>query len=512
VARPLLPTAALAAGALLLLAGCSVDVEGAACATPFAPGQCPEGQACGNDRVCSERAAACAAPEAHCCPEGTEGCAASGLRCGDGSIQRCAGPADDGDGVCGTWIASVTCTPGLVCGAGVGGALACLCPEPEGASIVADAVEGSPADAARPPTGAHVGAGWAAPASCRFRSLADALDAAAARGSGGTVDAVGAFRTSLEPRALAVPAGVTLRPLVPGEPVAIEVDGAVGAALELRAGASVQDVVVRSVHPDASGDGLAAACADATPISLARVRVEHALDAGRLAAGLRVAAPCAVSASGLEVAGAAVGIDAAGGRLTLESTRIEESAAEGIRAYGTELVVADSLLRGNQDGGLVTQSLQLLDVRNTLVCGNLSASLRGEPFVARTAGGVVLRGNPPMSPVVFRGNRIYGNSGDQVLVVGAAASNPWVLDGAADAASCAADANVFAEYPADPAARGLFAASATVQARYDAWAGVTPTPPPIGRDFEPASSVDAGVSGGGPARFCPPPDSLPACD
>ncbi len=54
------------------LAACSVDLEGAACASD---GDCPSGQACGFDRTCSEAAKAC---PAGACRVGEDACAADG--------------------------------------------------------------------------------------------------------------------------------------------------------------------------------------------------------------------------------------------------------------------------------------------------------------------------------------------------------------------------------------------------------------------------------------------------
>jgi hypothetical protein len=536
--------ALLALGAGLLLAACSVDVEGARCTTPFGAGQCPDGQGCGNDGVCTGTAAACAAPEAHCCPEGTVGCAASAPRCAGPTIERCGGAADGADVVCGAWVAVETCGAGFECRED-GGAPACLCPA-AGTTVVADAAAGSAVEAEPPPTGAPSGA----PA-CRFRSLAAALDAAAARAPGATVDAVGAFRTSLEGRALAVPAGVTLRPLA-GEAAAIEVDGPVSPALALAAGAGVEDLVVRSVSASAEGDAIAATgCADATRVSIARVRVEHGAGANRLGAGLRVAAPCLVGASDLTVDGATVGLAvseegapaahadvsltgaalrACGrgaelglGRVTFTSSTIEDNATEGILATGAELTLAGSRVRRNGDGGLVVSSAQGLDVQDTIVCGNQAATPRGGS-VARPAGGVVLGGNPPSSAPAFRGNRIFGNAGDQVLVH-EAPDAAWRLDGAAEASTCAVDANAIFGYPAEPppsasSPRGLYAAGADVSALFNAWQSTEPrtngAPTPWdfgGRDYESSDGSIAVGTGTGTVRYCPTlPDPLPSCD
>jgi hypothetical protein len=370
---------------------------------------------------------------------------------------------------------------------------------PEGA-LVADAEQGSPADATPPPTGAAEGAGFVALPSCRFRSLADALDAAAARGSGAVVEAAGAFRTSLEPRPLAVPAGVTLRPR-PGAAAALEVDAAGAAALRLAAGATVEDLVVRSADPAAAGDALAAACADGTPISLARVRVEHAEGAGRLAAGLRVSAPCAVQAADLAVSGARTGVVADGGAVALVRARVEGCEAEGVTATSAEATISDSRIARNGDGGLVLQFSRKVDLQRNVICGNGATTAR-VPSVTDRLGALVLVDEPPPA-VVFEANRVFGNAGDQVLVVGSASG--WDLTGAADLSGCQDLANYLAGYSGTW--RGLFAARATVDARFNAWASAIPS---AGRDYEASNGT---VEAGGTTESCgAPPSPLPTCD
>jgi hypothetical protein len=317
----------------------------------------------------------------------------------------------------------------------------------------------------------------------------------------------------------------------------VEVDAAGAAALRLAAGATVEDLVVRSADPAAAGDALAAACADQAPVSLARVRVEHAEGAGRLAAGLRVSAPCAVTASSLTVDGAAVGIlvsgdetpgadvalvgatlrgcgrgvDLGAGRLAITGSAVEDSEAEGIVASAAtgdrELTVVDTRVAHNGDGGLLLRFNDRLELRGTTICGNSAVTPRATGFTDRLGGGIVLLDDPPPA-LVFRGNRVFSNAGDQILV--AAAVQRWPLDGAATRAACGetADANYLGGYLGS-SARGLYAASAEVDARFNRWASPAPAPT---RDYEAVNgAVEAGV---GDEQYCPNPNpgAVPTCD
>jgi hypothetical protein len=110
--------APIAAALALLGAACSVKTEGAPCADD---GQCPSGQACGFDKVCSKEAASC--PPTKCivdeCSPGT-----------DPAPREC---KVDAAGICATLqpASPATCGPGRACGV-LGGVADCI-----GVSIVA---------------------------------------------------------------------------------------------------------------------------------------------------------------------------------------------------------------------------------------------------------------------------------------------------------------------------------------------------------------------------------------
>ena len=198
-----------------LLAACQVPTDGARCDSDS---NCPSGQACGNDRTCSERAAACAATR--CTPGAT--------RCGtQGAVERCT----DADKTCGTWTAE-PCAAGLSCGA-LSGAHACECLPAEGGILVADPAAGSALPYAT---------GRDSPAQCRFARLGDALAAAT---PGTTVRAAGAppggtvafSKSAGETLPLTIPAGVTLTSdaATGGGRYVVRMDDAQGVALQAQA-------------------------------------------------------------------------------------------------------------------------------------------------------------------------------------------------------------------------------------------------------------------------------------
>lgn len=159
-----------ALAAALLLAGCSVDVEGAPCRVPWQGGDCPDGQACGNDLRCSTRALSCAAAGAHCVPGAQSECVAVPVDAGPDHVASRHCTAEDP--VCGLRVVEdCTARQGMVCGQRDAAAALCECPDATGPiALVADATLGSP-DARRPPFPRGVG-----PPECRFGNLWDAME------------------------------------------------------------------------------------------------------------------------------------------------------------------------------------------------------------------------------------------------------------------------------------------------------------------------------------------------
>jgi hypothetical protein len=468
----------------LLAAACSVDVEGAACTVIGSAAECPGGQVCGTGRTCSARASSCTP------------CSAGARACEDGAVKECT-PAQDP--ACGTWmtVAGKDCVArGLVCDAAAGPE--CRCAAHEGNVYVVDAaVGGDPANPA--PTGN------ASPAVCRFRSLTIALAAAASSGASATVRLAGAaaeYGTATGDAApIVIPAHVTVttedEPFAPETRVLLVEEGATE-GVSLAAGATLAGVTVRNVSAPAA-IGVRVACGAGDPATIDGVRVESAVGAPKLATGIRLEGECAVTlrdthvlgaaGAGLEVAratrpaaalvegallhGNGVGVRLAQGDLSIARTSIKQSSGTGVDAYGTEvgltkLTVQDSLIFENEDSGVLLSSVDSVRIERTRICGNRAVTSRGTAL--RTAGGLYADGKPP-DELVFKGNMIHGNAGDQVLISDAGAV--WSLGGAADSTGCATEANIFGAYA--PGGYGVVAASAPVTATWNRWSTGKPT-------------------------------------
>lgn len=494
----------LALAAALALAGCQVDVEGAACEVPGAGDQCPSGQRCGNDLRCSTRAASC------------EPCKVGERRCVDGDVRTC----EDGDPVCGAWRVDVDCDTGLEC-RGSGAEAACFCPPSGGAEVVVDPRGGASAGGPAP-TGART------PEACRFPTLEAGL-AAARDGGVPVVVAAGAAAVYPVAATLAVPPGVTLRgddePPAPGRRV-LSLEGELAAGVTLAEGAALSGFTVRNgTAPAAAGVRIACAGAaarledvvigdpgagpeipplaqgiraeGACPVELTRVVVTGASGAGLLVARDAPEHTVVVADSTLEANGE--GVRLTRGDLTLQRVRVDGSAEVGVIAagLGSRLTVDQCTIRGSGDTGVtVSTSLAKVHLLRSNICGNGAVTERGAPYGSRKVGGIYLYGNPPPE-LALLGNAVHGNGGDQVLV---ASSTAWTLDGAAAGASaCSGDANVFAGYASGYV--GVYAASAGVRAIWNAWRG-TATPSP-GTDYAAGGGgvVEAGEQFE-PARFC----------
>ena len=141
---------AIALGLALTAAGCTVDLEGAACRTTGSTDDCPEGQACGTGLTCSRRAASCTP-----CVADRTACQGSD----PGNVYTCSA---EGDPACGTLSAPSGCGDGKVCAPTATGAT-CTC-----SAVIVD------------PAGAEAGT------PCRYASIHGALaQAAGGREAGG---------------------------------------------------------------------------------------------------------------------------------------------------------------------------------------------------------------------------------------------------------------------------------------------------------------------------------------
>jgi hypothetical protein len=257
-ARSLAPALAAA----LLLAACSVDVEGAPCTKPWvASGECPDGQACGNDLRCSTRAFACAASrDAHCVPGAGSECV--GVQVDPDTVHNASRHCTASDPVCGRWVVDdCTARDGMVCGQRDAAAALCECPDPDvdTSVLVADAVQGSP-DASRAPFPRGVG-----PPQCRFASLWDALAATTVFGiaPAKVVAMDGVFVDTRVP--LLVKQQVTLAAADPAHPPTLRGSPGAGSAPLFE----VQGVLdgFRVLGGGAPGIGVQVACRGRVPVS-----------------------------------------------------------------------------------------------------------------------------------------------------------------------------------------------------------------------------------------------------
>jgi hypothetical protein len=308
-------------------------------------------------QACVEQggAAACACPATDACSQ------ANALSCsGDGTQVRQCLPAAQGS-ACLTWQPVLDCTAsGLVCGAG-----ACVCPSNGTNTWVADSAAGSAAGASVGPTGI------AAPAQCRFRSLADALAAATAHGPGATVRlsgwsaaTPGGTATFVEPGALVVGAGVavTTDDATPGTahyavttaaPLAVPL-------LTLGPGASLSGFEIR--NQGATGAAVETACpapSDVAAVSLDTVLVTGAAGSPpvRFASGVRVTGHCPATLSSVTVTGAAtaLSVESAGPDVasTASSCTFGGATVAGVSVVEGRLALTGGSVTGNATGAAV---------------------------------------------------------------------------------------------------------------------------------------------------------------
>jgi hypothetical protein len=515
---------AIALVAALALAACQVGVDGAPCRTLGDAADCPPGQACGNDRRCSARAAGCVSAGTLCeigwaaCTGGAEA---------KERVERCTGAADP---VCGGREIDECTAQGLECGTR-GPFPGCECrPAFEGTEVAADPTHGSIADAFPFPTGS------ASPPACRFRRLGHAIAAAGALG-------VSAVRAHGEPGApavfgdvasgesfpLTIPAGITVRgAAAPAGPSVLRSEGADASKLVALEGELEGFGVEASA---ATGTGVAVSCGGETP-SLADVTVDGG---GSLTRGVQIVGACGADLTRVEVSnvagpallvaageGAPVtvlastfrasspGVEMTGGTLTLgaegdgtSAVQVTENVGDGvvIRGGGTvDVRLLGTLVSANGGTGVVLYLVDVasrLTVRGCDVLANGRTSMRGYgPSPGRPVGGIfVYQPSLATSSFVFEANRVWANGGDQLAFWSPGA---WSI---AAGSSCGPSSNLFA-----CVAPGAYAVAigggGSVDARLTVWPG----------SFDPEQYVSAGVTGY--PDFCnthPAAPALPAC-
>ncbi len=448
--------------AALSLAACHVNVEGAPCSVPGTTTECPSGQACGNDGKCSERAAACVGAQTFCRP----GVTPKRCRASPAAIETCIG-----DDICGTWAAlnGDTCTTGLVC-ALPGGVPSCAC-----AAVSEILVDQSAPSGSLAPTGAPQ------PAECRFKKLGDALAYAATFPppvpAEITVRALGTptpgapIQFAAESFPLVVPHGVTLATSAaqpnPSDWV-ISATAGPHNMIELHDGAVIDGFTLHGAP--ATGNGIVVVCGSTAPATARNI----VLDGGNtLDRGVVVTGTCGVTATQLDVSamtksglyvntGSPVGLTVTGGSLrnNIQSGAevvagelsisgaaarfdISGNGQHGVRAATDQVgpqPIALSLtyvdVHENGEVGVLAKDLtstSSASIASSLLRKNLASSSLSQYGTGRSAGGLLVWGNlpmtqaaPPVPAFAFKGNTVCSNAGDEI---GVFSNDPWPLSG-----------------------------------------------------------------------------------
>lgn len=508
--------------AALALAACQVDVEGARCSAPGTNAECPDGQACGNDNRCSERAAACVVDGTFCRPGQAPRCR------GTSAVEHCSKP----DAVCGGWVilgGEDDCASAqLECRELTPGEPACACRTP--ADFIR--VDATAAPGPLAPTGAD------APSQCRFTKLGDALAYAKdvwIPAHGGASVAVRALGTPApgtpvvfdgESFPLVVAPGVTLATAAaspnPSDWVISANPGASVDVIRLHDGAAVEGFSIRSVS--ATGNGITVSCASSTPTLVRDVIVDgNAV----LARGVSVSGPCgavlervdvsrasgvalevalpssaSVTARGSRFRTSGAGIKTTGGILVLDRdgttpSEVTDNTGNGV-VLGASTVAVDATLSNvlvarNGGTGLFVNMVPVASKLTMISCdvhsnGTAMPVSYGPAGNVRTAGGMLLT-QSALATFRLEMNRIYGNDGgtgaDELAFH---SSGSWPLT----TASCAT-ANAFGCVGSGLAVN---VTTGSVDATYSIWPVISP---PIGGDVTWIPECP------GTAPACPPP-------
>ena len=443
-----------ASGRVCHVAGGGIRCD--ACAVPGTAADCPSGQACGNDALCSAAAKAC--------QDGNTRCAVGATRCTTADPhegETCTGA----DPACGTWASMGCLGQGLWCRA-AGQAAACDCQDP-GADLYVD--PGRPVLAGVTPNGSNANAG------CELASLTEALVLAA---PGTTVHAIAAQSEDV----LVAPGA----PLEVGAGVALVVDAGLwriapttvlpdaGEVVLLHDGAKLSgftiDAMLASPTTAPAGAGVALACGTAAQATLEDVT----LTTNQLKYGVKVSGQCGAKLRNVAIAGprvaaldvespsTAVETEVSGGSFTggpRIGADVAVEPAQGVRVTGGKLelqslaaagldVLAGTfggtpLLLGSSAGAgvLATQSDDAVPITLSISGADISAnggagvvistpaagsavsisgsSLSGNGattyYGSRTAGGVIVAA-VSIPTFAFTGNAVRCNGGDQIGV------------------------------------------------------------------------------------------------
>jgi len=408
-------------------------------------------------------------------------CPAAGAIAGAGCTQG-ASPICGGSGVlecrqapgstCFVWTPGASCaTSQLVCNGG-----ACVCPAATGEVFFADSASGGAAGASPAPTGAQN------PPQCRFVSIEEALARAnAVPLGGGEVRATGASALNpmifLATGALSIGAGVTVTttdsPLGTAN-YTLQAPAGLGANAFVTLGAGATLSGFHLQNDGGTGAALATNCATGSidPVLVNTVRISGAGASNRFSAGLSQASPdCPATLRNADVQGVGHGVDVTAGSLAVEGGAFSGNErhvhAQPGGAIPIAISVSDAILTGASDSavrllGLGTGSTATL-ARNQIRSNAFTTAftVAGGP---RGGGGVVFTG-PFADVVVFAGNELRSNKGDQVLVAASGGTLNLVGDPGCTATPLI---NRFGCYDA-PTGRGIFSNGATVNVDGNSW-------------------------------------------
>jgi len=320
-----------------------------------------------------------------------------------------------------------TCPANTLCAFDADGGASCQCGSNAGSIFYADANEGSLGSDPVRPTGIRE------PANCRFKSLDDALSAANARGPGSTAQAYQDPPLALMRFAAAAPLviapGVTLTSNGGATYYAVTAPSSTMPFLTVSAGSTLSGLQITS--GGASGNAIQSDCSQGSgTVTIAGVVVRGSGPgtASNFATGVYHAGSCALD--------------------------LEASTIEGVNESGVILS---------------TTSTSNVTLRGNVISDN--AATTTYLGAKRKGGGLLFNSEAPASLVV-QGNQVYGNKGDQILVV--PASGSVNLGGGA-----CPSANIIGCYDSSGGV-GIFANTLTVDASNDRWPD---SPPQAGSDF-----------------------------
>lgn len=517
--RHLITLAAVAA-----LAGCSVDVEGAACSDD---GNCPAGQRCGHDGTCSEAAAACPGP---ICQQN---------ECSGQTLRTC---VPDAQGVCAT-LSDSTCSAHQTCNATTGvcdcasggctaGVDSFCAPVGELVTCATEATTGCRFEASSSPCAVGETCGGAPTATCSCPAIGACTTAGDRSCNGdkllecvpvevgslcnvwvefedcaisqlscspGTPAACTCPSPSQSPVVLHADPGAQTRPSLVRtgvlDPSICRYKAMSEALAAASSGAIVKAVgfagtpVVFTEGPFTVPAGVEVTTDDATPTPANYVVEPSAAVATSTFISMKPGARLAgLTIRNTSASGVGVAIDCPGvgdtAPITLDSVHVIGEGtgtpaprfSNGLRHGGNcSLVLTNSTVEGANDTGvLITDAAAAtsLTMTGNLIHRNLA---NVTPYTIgasdRYGGGLVIFGATHPDTVTFQRNQLSSNAGDQILIF-----SPGTLD--LSTAACGVDSNTITCYTAPGV--GLSSRFGTVNVAHSYWQNDLPA---VGIDF-----------------------------